>query len=370
MPLQDPESAASLLDEGVLIVGAGLIGASLGMALRDAGITVWLSDRSEAALDLAVTLGAGARPTAGTTPGHVVLSVPPAHVAPQLAALQRLHPGATFSDVASVKSIPQLQAETLQVDLSSFCGAHPIAGRERSGPTAARPDLFQGMPWVLCPTAATSPRALSHAVAVATLAGAAPVRMDAARHDASLARVSHLPQIVASLLAARMVDAPEDALALAGRGLADTSRIAASAPDLWAEIVPANAAALLPLLEGLADDLAALCAALREGGPVAEATTRDLVGRGNAGHARLPGKRGRRGPAFREVPVLLDDSPGQLARVLADAAEVGVNVEDLLLEHVPGRPVGVAILAVRPEQEGQLREGLARHGWAVRDMPT
>ena len=373
-PIADEESAAPVyrerLSSGVLVVGAGLIGASLGMALTDAGVDVVMSDRSPGAVALACELGAGTPWLGESTPCHVVLCVPPGATAAALTQLQRLLPNATFSDVASVKSRPQLEAEAMGADLTRFCGAHPIAGRERSGPAAARPDLFVGMPWVLCPSAYSSQSAVAAAEAVAHLAGGTVVEMDAERHDEALALVSHLPQLVASLLAARLLMAPDSALALAGRGLADTSRIAGSDPALWAEVVPANARALLPLLDAFATDLDALRGALRAGEDEAVAEAHDVVSRGNAGHGRLPGKRGRRGPAFREVPVLLDDSPGQLAHVLLAAGELGVNVEDLLLEHAPGRPLGVAVLSVRPEQEEMLRHGLAERGWPVRDIPT
>src|SRR5699024_7091608 len=130
--------------------------------------------------------------------------------------------------------------EALGGDMASFVGGHPVAGRERSGPVAARADLFAGRPWVLVPGQA-APSAVAAVRQLVAAAGAVPIEMTAAEHDAALAAVSHLPQLVASALAGSLLPLPDGAVGLAGQGLRDTIRIAASDPALWAEIAVANA---------------------------------------------------------------------------------------------------------------------------------
>lgn len=363
----------------VLIVGTGLVGTSIGMALRAAEIDVQLADRDPAARDLACALDAGRAWVPGTAVDHAVLAVPPAAVADTLVALQRNGAASTYSDCASVKARPQAEIEAVGADARRFCGGHPIAGRERSGPAAGRVDLFVGRSWVLTPSPATSARALGHARAVAHACGAAVTVMQPEAHDRALARVSHVPQLVASLLAARMLDDDSGAAGLAGQGLRDTTRIAASDPALWSDIVARNPGPVAAVLDELLRDLQGLRAALADAGadagvdadvdPGADAAirsaVRNVLARGNAGRARLPGKHGALASRFTVVPVVVTDAPGTLARLFADCAEAGVNVEDLHLEHAPGRPRGVAEVLVDPASAARLAERLTARGWSV-----
>ncbi len=244
------------------IVGAGLIGTSIGLALSRQGVDVVLADRDQERARIAGALGAGRAWTRDDVPRHVVLAVPPGAVAAELRRRQRTTPGAVFTDTASVKRRPQEEAAQLGCDLDSFCGGHPIAGRELSGPTAASADLFRDRPWVLTPAGATSTRARDEAAWVATACGARPVVMDPSDHDVALGLVSHVPQLLSSLLAARMVDLPDDVLRLAGTGLHDTTRLAGSDPALWDDIVRANAEIILDVVQALAGDLEDLRLAL------------------------------------------------------------------------------------------------------------
>lgn len=348
----------------LLIVGAGLVGASVGLAARRAGHEVTLSDVDAARVSLAVELGVGEPWRSGGGADLVVVAVPPDAVASEVVRWQQALPAAVVTDVASVKSAPIAAARRAGADLARFVGGHPMAGRERSGPAAARADLFAGRPWVLTPMAETAHDALAAVTSLVVDCDAVPMQLDPQTHDRAVALVSHLPQLVASLLAAGLADAPEPALALAGQGLRDTTRLAGSDPGLWADILGANAHAVA---DALADFRGRVDTALDLLRAHSGDELRALLAAGAAGRGRVPGKRGAAaGTGSAIVPVLLDDRPAQLAGLLADVAALGINVEDLVLEHAPGQPVGLAELAVRPCDADALAGGLRGRGWRVR----
>lgn len=362
----------------VKVIGAGLLGASLGLALRSAGVEVQLADASPQALALARDLGAGEIPDAAAAePAIVVVATPPDVAAIAVLEALRAHPGAVVTDVASVKAPIELEvlagavAVERTLDVSRYVGSHPMAGRERSGAAAAHADLFAGRPWVIVPHAGSAERAV---LAVRTLAadvGSAPVRMGASEHDDAVALVSHLPQLAATLVATRLVDAPEEALALAGQGLRDVTRIAASDPQLWSTILVGNAAPVAAVLRQLREDLDQLLEPLdrsAEHGPDAPGATGPLaqaVAAGNRGVERIPGKHGGAPRRYSEVTALVPDEPGALARLLAEVGEESVNLEDLHLEHSAGQRVGLARISVLPAAAGPLEKALERRGWQV-----
>jgi prephenate dehydrogenase len=267
--------------------------------------------------------------------------VPPAVTAAVVAEVLDHGLAEYATDVASVKVLPASQVRRLASEPGRYVGGHPMAGREVSGPGSALVDLFEGRPWVLCPDEGTDPHAVTRALAVARLTGAVPVTMPAADHDAAVALVSHAPHLVAALVAGRLTRAPEHEIRLAGPGVSDVTRVAAGDPVLWTEILAANAA-------GGRDDLTRL---LRSG----------VDGRG-----RLPGKHGAPPTDYATVAVVVDDRPGQLAALFADAGRAGVNVEDVRIEHSPGQPVGTVELDVRPGAEVALTVALQAAGWSVR----
>ncbi len=356
-----------------VVIGTGLIGTSVALALRDGGATVWLADSDPAAARLAADIGAGAELPDGGPPGGpadlAVLAMPPEAVAPALAAAQARGLARCYTDVASVKELPLARARELGCDLVGFAGGHPLSGRERSGPAAARADLFLGRPWAICPLPETAPGTAEAVAGLARACGAQPVRMSAADHDRWVALVSHAPHVAAAAVAARLEHAPEGALALAGQGLRDVTRIAASDTALWTQILAANAAHAGEVLEALAADLAAAAGALARIAEGDERSVKDLTGlleRGGAGVARIPGKRGGPAPAYAIVQVVIGDRPGELARLFQAAGQAGINIEDVRIEHSPGLPAGVAEIAVRPQAADKLIEALAAGGWPAR----
>ncbi len=343
----------------VLVVGTGLIGTSLGLALHgDADVV--LADTDPEALATAVVRGAG-RPWDGAEGVRVaVVATPPRAVADQV---RRVQPYArTCTHVSSVQAPVQAALEQAGCDLSAVCGSHPMAGRERGGAAMGLASLFAGRAWALCPSEETSEVARRDVEELVRAAGGEPVLLDPARHDAAVALVSHLPQVAASALAAQLLRGGHDAAALAGPGLQDSTRIAASDPELWRELLALNASGVAPLVRALAQDLAGLAEALEAG---ADAPVAALLERGNRGRALVPVKRGERDAAFDAVAVSVPDAPGQLAALLVTAGDAGVNVEDVRVDHVPGRPRGVIELAVRSSAREALGTALRAAGWDV-----
>lgn len=343
---------------------------------------VVLHDRSAEVVAEAVARGAG-RAWDGREPAiTAVVAVPPLATADVLLEVQSRNLARTYTHTASVQSQVQREVEALGCDLSSIVGGHPLAGRELSGPAAATAELFVGRPWALCASGASTPRAIEDVRRLAQSCGATPVELDADAHDASVALLSHLPQVAASALAGLLVsagpdEAPEQAYAvLSGPGLVDTTRLAASDPVLWAEILQLNAAHVAPAVRALAEHLGVLAAALEvcadsagqlDPGEDARAArvVQEFLARGNRGRAVVPVKRGELSEAFGRVGVRVDDEPGRLAALLAAAGAAGVNVEDVHVEHVPGKPQGVIELLVDVGVVEVLRSALETEGWHV-----
>lgn len=357
----------------VHVIGTGLIGASIGLALRAAGADVTLEDQSETAVALARDLGAG-RVGGDVTPGIVVVAAPP-DISPRLVleALTRW-PEAVVTDVASVKQIIHADLVRSGVPIERYVGSHPMAGRERSGAISARAELFAGRAWVLCPHEDTDPRASELVAAMARASGAAVIVLSPRDHDAAVATVSHVPQIASSLVAARLEHLSEQAIGLAGQGLRDVTRVAASDPGLWTQILAGNAPAVARVLRELGDDLGRVVEALEaigEGGdstadaPGARAVLAHSIADGNAGHARIPGKHGAPPAAYEVVRVVIDDRPGELARLLVEIGEEGVNLEELRLDHGLGLPFALAEVSVLPAAAGPLTEALRGRGWQI-----
>jgi prephenate dehydrogenase len=188
-------------------------------------------------------------------------------------------------------------------------------------------------------------------------------------HDRAVALTSHTPQVVASLMAARLAGADEELVSVSGQGLRDVVRIAASDPRLWSDILTTNATAVVPVLVDLQQDLAGVTAALS--GSLADPTAFDddelvtVLARGKSGAGRLPAKHGGAATDYLTVPVIVEDAPGSLGRLFLAAGEAGINLEDVRIEHTVGRLTAIAHLSVLPAVAGDLRSALAGGGWRV-----
>ena len=383
MSAAEPRASVSTCGP-VLIVGTGLLGTSLALALRTADVEVQLSDTSPTSLALARDIGAGTpHDKHSPEPQIVVVATPPDVTADVVVAQLSAHPNAVVTDVASVKERVAAEVRARAgAEARRYVGSHPMAGRERSGAGSADSDLFAGRPWVVVGQD-SDPEAELAIRNLAVDVGATPVRMGASEHDAAVAAVSHMPQLIASLVAARLEELGESALALSGQGLRDVTRIAASDPRLWSAIVVGNAGPVADLLRRISDDLSALitgveAAACDSGGPEftapgaastiapgAVGAVTDVMTRGNAGRARIPGKHGGAPRRYVEVQVLVPDAAGELGRLFSDVGAAGVNIEDFSLEHSAGQSAGIALISVLPAAAQGLEEALDAKGWRV-----
>ena len=351
------------LEGPVLVVGAGLLGTSIALALRRHDVDVGLRDVSVENLRIATVLGAANVDPDDVRPQLVVVAVPPDHLA-EVVAEALTATDAVVTDVGSIKAAPLALTRALVADgrLARYVGSHPMAGSERSGPFAASAALFDGRPWAVAPHDEADPEAVELVVALAELCGATPVMFGPDEHDEAVARTSHLPHLLAALVAGRLTDAPREHLALSGQGVRDVTRIAAGDPGLWQQIIAGNTTALSALLHDVRDDVDTLLAALSGGDRESLAA---VLGRGVEGTAVIPGKHGGTGAAATTVFVAVPDHPGELARLLSETAEIGVNIEDLRIDHDPGRDYGLVELSIATGSVDHLLDSLGERGWTA-----
>ena len=344
----------------VEVVGTGMLGTSVALACRRVGLEVLLSDLSAEHVRTASGLGAGRPKKPGDRPQLVVVAVPPDHLGPAIReALES--PDATVTDVGSIKTEP-LRAAAASPALERYVGSHPMAGSERSGPLAASAALFDGRPWAITPHDTSAPGGIALVEELAKACGGVPVRMTPEEHDHAVARTSHLPHLLAVLTAARLAGAPQEHLALSGQGVRDVTRVAGSDPAMWQQIVALNADALRGLLAEVREELDALQDAVVDGDREALGA---LLARGVAGTRAIPGKHGGPVAPTASVFVSVPDHPGELARLFADAGASDVNIEDVHIDHDPGRPVGLVELVVDEGRAGHLTGSLESRGWVT-----
>ncbi|WP_129659386.1 prephenate dehydrogenase [Rothia uropygialis] len=372
------QNSSATVSGPVLVIGSGLLGASVGLGLSLQGVETWVSDISPTTEAVAEDIGAGrslARLVAQAgeagareeiDPQLVVVATPPDVTASTVARALVDYPNAVVADIASVKEPILLALKDTGADLSRYIGTHPMSGREKSGPVAARGELFMSRPWVICEHDGVAQETVRLARGLAMDLGSNIAYMDVREHDSTVALISHVPQVMSSLLASRLRETPLESLSLAGQGLRDTTRIAGSDPGLWVQILSANARPVVETLYGVREDLNRLIATLEA--PTAEGARLDiaeLMTEGNDGVARIPGKHGGAPKAFSALTVLVDDTPGQIARLLAEIGEIGVNVEDMRMEHSQGQPVGMVEISVIPNARENLVQELTERGWKI-----
>lgn len=346
----------------IQVVGAGLLGTSIGLAARRAGLTVWLSDPNAEHMRTAIGLGAGEHPPGDRVPQLVVVAVPPVHIAEVVT--DALESGAVVTDVGSVKALPldQVADRVDETALHRYVGSHPMAGSERSGPLAASAALFDGRPWAVTPHVHADPDAVALVEELVGICGGVAVRLSPVEHDLAVARTSHLPHLLAVLAAAQLNDAVPEHLSLSGQGVRDVTRVAGGDPDLYSQIIRANASTVAGLLREVRGQLDELIAAV--GAPDAEDLV-ELLDRGVEGTRVIPGKHGRPPIETGQVFVVVPDHPGELARLFADVGEIGVNVEDLRIDHDPGRAAGLVELQVEIGSAERLRAALESRNWTA-----
>lgn len=255
----------------VTIIGTGLLGASLALALRARGFTgriVGVGRRREV-LEQARGLGcfddltvstaealASARELPGGQPHIAVLAAPLGHFKEIFGKIAPCDdPGLIVTDVGSTKLTVCQLADELLPNPARFVGSHPMAGSEQQGPMAADAELFGGKPCVLTPVRGTDDMARDRVEAMWMLVGMRMIVMDPAQHDRSVALISHLPHAVAALLVKVAVADGDTAMQVASTGFADTTRIAAGDPEVWLDIFQTNREAVIESVKRLEEEL-------------------------------------------------------------------------------------------------------------------
>lgn len=345
-------------DRRAQVVGTGLIGTSIALALRRVGWHVTGTDADAAAVETAVAMGA--LDAVGDDPGCAITFVA-TPVAAVPAAVERALASTTglVTDVASVKApLVDLMANP------RFVGGHPMAGSEQDGAAGARDDLFVGATWVLTPIPGTDDEAFVAIRSVVSSLGAEVVALEPAQHDRMVAVVSHVPHLAAATLmslADQRSSEHRALLRLAAGGFRDMTRVASGHPAIWPDICAENSDAIVDELDSLIDELGVV----RD--IVASGDRQALVQRleqARAARRNLP-VGAPRADDLREVRVPIADEAGALARVLLLAAELGVSVVDVEIAHSLEGPGGVLVLVVEAAAAGRLGDALSDRGFSA-----
>lgn len=337
----------------IVVIGAGLIGTSIALGAKRAGAEVQLFDEDGRAQNLANDL---VESVEIADPTIVVIATPTSALVGAINRYKNLYPKSTFIDIGSTKTKVQVEVQTDKELSARFCPTHPMAGRELDGAEAAQSDLFVGKSWIITPLAETSGESIALVKELIEKLGARVIAMSPEDHDAAVASISHLPQIISSLLAAQLEGKSPEFLALAGSGVMDTTRIAGSNPDLWREILNLNRNAIEPLLKDFQKDLSTL---------IENYDVESVLQRGRKGRHLLPGKHRSASRNYAYLPVVLEDKPNQLARLFDECAKANVNVEDITIEHSPEQETGLVLLALSAPNAELLQKHLATSGWRV-----
>ena len=341
----------------VRIVGSGLIGTSIGLCLKAAGINVEMVDIDPNTAKLAQDL---VKSTPISTPDLIIVAVSidvnQSEVIKQLNANQ----SSIVCDLASVKSDLLLKVAELSDNATNFVSLHPMAGREMSGAQSARADLFTGRAWIAIDESKSSKKAKEIASELISICGGSVYWMSASEHDEIVAKISHIPQILSTALAASLLNISEEKLNLSGQGLRDLTRLADADSKLWSQILLENRERLTPVISHLLAQLEKVQETLNENN---SEKMRDFLAKGRGGKAKIPGKHGAKAREYSFLPIVIDDKAGELARIFSECAKVSVNIEDLSMEHSPGQAVGLVTLALSSIDATRLQKHLVAKGW-------
>lgn len=338
-----------------VVVGTGLIGGSLGLALRAKGWHVTGRDVDRSRAERAVALGAldatGQDPTAEIT----FVCTPVSTIASEV--LTALEAGGVVTDVGGVKA-PVVAA----VGRRRYVGGHPMAGSEQEGVDGADAGLFEGATWVLTPTVDTDADAYALVQSVITSLGADVVALSPERHDELVATVSHVPHLTAATLMTLAADDTGEhaaVLRLAAGGFRDMTRVAAGHPGIWPDICAENRDAIVGTMDRLVRSLSAMRELVASGDRPALLT---MLERARAARVHLPA-RAPQPEHLVELRVPVPDRPGVLAEVTTLLGELGVNIEDLEIAHSAEGPRGVLVLVVEDLSADDARKALLARGF-------
>ena len=344
------------------VVGAGLIGTSIALAARQSGLRVTIEDAKLENEVLARDLLSGSQHGKGESAHQVdfvIVAVPPDVVGREVARALDTYSRAIVTDVASVKTKVINDVRGLSEALGRYVPSHPVAGREYEGPASARADLFKGRPWVITPLQENSESDLQSIESLVSGLGGSVQRMTPEEHDSLFATISHLPQLLSTLLSAAMVDIGKD-VALAGQGLRDMTRLAESQVALWSEIITLNSEEILKSLISFKSRLDLLESAIEEKDTKIIAT---LFEEGKKGRRFFTGKHGGVPRDYVLFRIVIDDRPGVLGELFALCGKEKINVEDLTIEHSPNQETGLITLSISPDQKKHLEQALKEDNW-------
>lgn len=340
------------------IVGTGLIGGSLGLALRARGWFVTGSDSNEERSTRALQIGA--LDALGDDPDATITFIAtPVGVTVREAArtLEVLTDGGAVTDVAGVKA-----AVSGALDHPRFVGGHPMAGSEQLGLDGADPDLFVGATWVLTPTSSTAASTYATVRQVVGSLGAEVVSLSPEQHDTLVAVVSHVPHLTAATLM-NLADAGADKhaalLRLAAGGFRDMTRVAAGHPGIWPDVCAANSQAIVATLDELVRELSSMRDRVASGD---RAWLLQVLERAALARRSLP-TAAVRPERLSELRIPVPDRPGVLAEITTLAGTLGVNISDLEIAHSAEGERGVLVLVVAADDASTLQEGLADRGY-------
>jgi prephenate dehydrogenase len=347
----------------IAVLGVGLIGGSIGRAARGrldcAKVVGW--GRTRATLDRAVELGAidrAADSLAQACEGAeaVFCAAPVAALREQVAAaLAASGPETVVTDAGSTKR--EIVAEF--GDDERFIGGHPLAGAETAGVENARADLFEGARWYLTPTERSSGVLYDRLQRIVAGLGARPQAIDAEAHDRLMATVSHLPHVLANVLAeeaAAELTRDSERMPEVGPSFRDTTRVAGSNPAIWGDIFASNR-------EAVADAVEAVGGRLREAAELIRSGDREAVAAWHAGAGedrRLLLEAGLSDGPLRELRVVVANRPGTIAELALTLGEAGVNIEDMALHPAPDMTSGAVSLWVSGGEQAERAAGLIR----------
>ncbi len=341
------------------VVGLGLIGGSIGMALRERGWTVTGRDREPTHEARALELGAVDAVGDDANAQITFVATPVRAVADEVRRALATTTG-LVTDVGSVKGA----VVDAVGDEPRYVAGHPMAGSERDGVDGSDPNLFRGAVWVLTPTERTDGHAFAEIRAVASALGAEVVSMPPEAHDRMVAVVSHVPHLTAATLMTLASERSTDhraLLRLAAGGFRDMTRIASGHPAIWPDICAENQVAILEALDGLISHLGEVRDVVANG---ENDQLRKLLEGAREARMNLP-VRAARPTQLVELRVPVPDRPGAIAEVANTASELLVNILDLEIAHNAEGDSGVMHLVVESTRADELRAALAERGFAA-----
>lgn len=343
----------------IRIVGSGLIGTSIALALKQAGCSLQMVDIDPQAQQLANKL------TNGSDLDQPDLIIIAADIASNKSLILKAledNKESIVIDIASVKSNLIQEVAKLSANAKNFVSSHPMAGREVGGGHSARADLFSARAWIGISSDQSSPKAKQTLEFVVKSCGATLYWLTDKDHDEIVARISHLPQIISTSLAGLINETNENTLNLAGQGLRDVMRLAASDGRIWSELLIENKDSVLKNIEEMIKRLQSLGDQVK--GSDAEGVKKFFID-ANKGLQKIPGKHGLSPRNYAYLSVVINDEAGQLAKIFNECAKVQVNIEDLSIEHSPGQLTGLITLAIAEKDFAKLSEHLSACGWDV-----